>query len=271
MLKSFLKDWKKVDYIIFFLIIPLILTSIFLLPTSIKQNLILNPLNPTLISIFFSNYTHTEAQHFLSNLLIYLITIFLLFNIETNRKLFLKVALLNFILLPFLVSWFIVYFLPKLPPTQGFSAILSSFVGYILFSSYSWLRKNCYGKLNYSFLFLLLMVNFLIWSIFEKGQLFYILFLITLLFLFLNRYSIKTILEWIISETKRNLEENLLSFAYKIFILSLVIFFTFSLWTLLPSNIKIGKNIINIAAHYLGYCFGAFVPLLLERWKNDTQ
>ena len=266
--KSLLRSWKKSDYIIFFLIIPLILTSIFLLPTSIKQNLILNPLNPTLISIFFSNYTHTEAQHFLSNLLIYLIIIFLLFNIETNRKLFLKVALLNFILLPFLVSWFIVYFLPKLPPTQGFSAILCSFVGYILFSSYSWLKKNWYKKLDENFLMLLLMINFLIWSISENIILFSVITLITIFFLFLNRTQISKLIKQFEKERKKLLKEKFILRFYKMFVFAFTITFMFSLFALLPSNVIVGKIVINTPAHYFGYLFGILIPYILNKLEK---
>ena len=126
--------YKKTSYMIFYFLVPAFLLLIYFLPYSIKQYLILDVSNPTLISIFFSNYTHSEFLHLVSNLIAYFILIFLLFKVEIYKKMFYKISLLNFIFLPFVVSLSTVYFLPRVPPAQGFSAVVSAFNGYLLYS-----------------------------------------------------------------------------------------------------------------------------------------
>ena len=259
-----LEDWKKWSYVLFFILIPSILILVYLLP--IKQYFILNPSSPTPISIFFSNYTHSEFSHLINNLISYLIVIFLLFNIEINKKMFLKVSLLNFLLVPALSSLFIIYFLSKVPPVQGFSAVVSAFMGYLLYSIYTHLKTVYYEKLNNSFLWLLLMINFVIWSIFNKIEFSIFLILITLFLAYINREPIKEILTQIKSRWNKLISQKFLERFYNITIFIFTILFVFSLWSLIPSRIIFGSSLINTPTHYLGYCFGVFIPVLIERW-----
>ena len=163
-LNPLLKSWGKIDYAIFFLLVPAVLTFVYILPFGIKDYLVLQPLNPTFLSIFFSNYTHIEFFHFFNNILAYLIIIFLIFNIETDKKLFYKTSLLIFILLPFISSLSIIYLTPTVSPTLGFSAISSAFLGYLLYAVYNFLKNAWKLSLNNSFLFFYFVGSFTLCS-----------------------------------------------------------------------------------------------------------
>lgn len=267
-IRNYLKRWQKQDYFIFLIFLPAILILFYFLPGAIKSLFILNTKNPTFLSIFFSNYIHTDFSHLLNNLVGYLLIIFLLFNVETNRKMLYKISLSNFIILPFIISLSTIYFLPQLQTSQGFSAIVLAFTGYLLFSIFLYLKDNYHQKLNYTFLWLLLMINFTIWSIFSEIGFLLVLIPITLILLFCNRNSIKEILIQMKSEFYKLSRQNFIRRAYNILIFLLTFVFIFSLWKFLPTKIITKIGAINIVAHYLGYCFGVFVPILIEKLKR---
>ena len=73
-----MKSWKffgKIPYkdIILLASIPLILTIIFLLPSSIKDTLILHYYSPTILGFYFTHFVHETMPHFLGNLFLYLV------------------------------------------------------------------------------------------------------------------------------------------------------------------------------------------------------
>ncbi|NMX21828.1 hypothetical protein C5S30_05240 [ANME-1 cluster archaeon GoMg4] len=261
------KKWKKRDYLFYFLFIPSILIFIFFLPSGIKDLFTLKINDPTIISIFFSNYTHENLKHLIDNLFGYLFIIFLLFNIEVNKRFLNFISLLNFILLPIILSLLMIYYLPKnSPPVLGFSGIVSAFTGYLLYSTYAYIKHNYYSYLNHYFIVLLFMVNVIILSIYNPIMHILLIpsLILTIALLYLNIKPIKEIISKLIL-LPHQLIEQISIWIYKFTIFSLTFFFIFSLWIFLPYNIKIGSALINTLAHYSGYVFGVFVPMLIER------
>lgn len=259
-----LKKWRKMDYLVFFILLPVILVLIYSLPPSLKSMFILDPKNPTILSIYFSNYTHSEFSHLIDNLVNYLFIIFLLFNVEVNRELFYTVSLLNFTMLPILSSLLVISLIPNVPPAQGFSAVVSAFIGYFLYSVYMHIKSNYYQQLESSFFGLLIMVNFLVWSIFTEIRLLVLLLPITLYLGYANMESVREILIQIKAKQKQLKRQNPYTRFYNVSIFLFTIFFMFSFWTLIPSKIIVGRRLINIFAHYTGYCFGAAIPFLVR-------
>ena len=145
-----LKNWSRLCWLVYFLFIPVFLLVLFILPDSIKQYLVLQSNNPSLLSVFFNHYTHINFIHVLNNIFIYLITSFLIFNIETNKKRFFLVTLLFFLFLPFIVSFILLLLIPSNFYMLGFSAINASFIGYLIFSVYNFL-KDQYDFIKISF------------------------------------------------------------------------------------------------------------------------
>lgn len=216
--------------------------------------------------MFLSNYTHTDFSHLAGNLIFYFIIIFLLLNVETNKKLFYKASLLIFILLPILASLLIVYSLPSLPPVQGFSAIDAAFVGYFLFSVYIHLKKYYTSSLGFSFFALLLMINFEI-VIFTYSQFsaFILILLFLILLFWINMSAIKEIAIKLIMKYKH--QKRFIGL-YNIIVFLMVIFFVFYLSNIIPPEIRNGNTLINTPAHYFGYAFGVFVPIIIEKLKS---
>lgn len=257
--KSNIKNSENIKiYMVFFILLPTILIFIYCLPPVFKQYLILNPSNPTLISIFFSNYTHSDFHHLMGNLIIYFLIIFLLFKIEVNKKIFYLFSFLNFALFPFLSSFLIILFLPNLLSVQGFSAIVSGFIGYFLYSIYVYVKNFYYKKTNYLFLFLLLIINFMVWQIFNepKSLFFFLLLIVTIILIYANKVPIKMILSKISLKYRSLSSQNFILRFYKIFIFLLTIIFMFSFCMLVPSKIIVNNKVTDIFSHYVGYCFG---------------
>jgi|GEM_PF-2430318 len=262
-LLAIFKSWKKIDFFIFFIFVPALLEFFYILPENIKNNFILLPSNPTIISIFFSNFVHQDLFHLLGNLVSYLFVIFLLFNFEVNKKLFYKTSISIFLILPFVSSFLIIYRFPYLPPSLGFSAIVAGFMGFLIFSAFRYIKNFYYTKSNYFLLYLILIINL----IFVERNLhasfnFQIFTLIILaILLFLNRITIKEIGKKFIQDIKDS--RNFGVFLYNYVLLVLSIIFIFFLPNLIPSKITVGNSIINIASHYIGYIFGLFISIII--------
>jgi len=262
-------SWNWKDYIAFFVLIPSILILIFLLPQSIKSSLILYTKNPTLLSIFFSNFVHSDFNHIKSNLTIYFFITFLIFGIETNKRVFNRIMLVIFFILPIFSSLIEVYFLPMLNTIQGFSAIVSALAGYFLYSICNYVKKFYEVHEISSFFWLLLMINFTLLTFFnQKLDMFVLTFFITLVFLYGNRTNIRTIFEKIKLKNKDIKKFKLLDRIYRIELFFLSLLFMFSLPFLVPFDIKMGTSVINTPAHYIGYLFGLVTVFIVERLSN---
>ncbi len=268
------KFWKKKDYFFFYFLIPILLTFTYLLPENIKQDIILNLSNPTIISMFFSNYVHLELTHFLGNLISYLIVIFLLFNLETNRILFYRSSLLIFIILPFVSSFLVISIFPSLPPSLGFSAIVAGFMGYLVYSVFRYIKEFYYPQINNFFLYLILMINLIVVANNLGTPITFQIFILSILIIliYLNRVAIKEIGKIMMLKFKDLFSQKSVGrLIYKYLLFILIIISIFNLPNLIPSKIKIGSSIINIFSHYVGYLFGLFIPLIINFFSKLTN
>lgn len=275
-----LKTKPKLDYFIFFILVPLILFVIYLLPENIRNIFILYPSNPTIISIFLSNYTHTGFAHLSKNVFSYFFIGFLIFMFETNKRRFYINMLLFFTVLPVLCSLLTLYYYPN-SASWGFSGIVAGWMGYLLYAVYGYIKEEWRIPLKNGFIFLIIVFNLLILVFIYKWD----WWLYTFLFLFLL-----VITMWIRNDLKaivRRLINILTAFGMELrkswkscgFILVKIVIFSvtinfllFGFFDLFPSPIK---N-VNILVHYSGYCFGVFVPLMIDflkesvfRWKGS--
>ena len=139
---------RYIDFIFYFLFIPLSLIIIFIYPE--KDNLILNTLNPTILSMLTCHYIHTEIGHLGGNILLYLLTMMTIFLNYNKRSIFYIVSIFAFLVFPFLASLFIISINLSMH-VSGFSAIVSVFVGYavyILFDKVNFSIKIWYEKVT---------------------------------------------------------------------------------------------------------------------------
>lgn len=263
-----LKFWNKYEYFTFFALVPLTLFFIYLIPHEIKQiYFILFPKDPNIFSMLLNNYAHSEISHLAGNLSAHLTIFFLLFNVEVHRKLFHRMALLIFIILPIILSLFDIFIakiIPNALPTLGFSGIVAGWVGYFTYSIYNRMRKLHKIPLNRNFLFSIFLINAAIVALFHEELLLALVSLISsIIFIYLNKKGFLAIVRVLISgfRTKDGGWSTRL-YSHIIFLLS--IFFLFSLCVLIPRNPRIDSAIVNTTVHYIGYIFGMFAPLGVE-------
>ncbi|CAD7772649.1 hypothetical protein FHEFKHOI_01285 [Candidatus Methanoperedenaceae archaeon GB50] len=135
-----LKDDKKLDWFIFYFIVPLFLIIVYIMVhfhPELERVLILQTSNPTWISIYLSNFVHTDLWHHLRwNLLNYFLLIYLILFFRTNRKKFYINMALFFTVLPVLCSLSTIYLASAPIRSCGFSGIVSGLAGYLLYSVY---------------------------------------------------------------------------------------------------------------------------------------
>lgn len=145
-----LRLWKRIDFLIFFIVVPAILTLVYLLPVSIKDSFVLYWANPTPLSIFMSNYVHGGLvsnngfglEHLVFNIILYLLALFIIFFfVEKSRKRFGIASAFLFLVLPVISSLFSLWLLNE-ETMQGFSAIVYGFWGYLIWSIMEHISKK---------------------------------------------------------------------------------------------------------------------------------
>ena len=256
--------WKKSDFAFFFLFIPGLLTFMYLLPSDLKGNLILQTSNPNVLSMFFSNYVHTANTHFSGNFLPYFVVMFLLFNIETDRKRFFRISFLIFVVLPFVSSWAFMYYTGISGPTQGFSALLAAFFGYMICSAYRYIKVKYDRSLKIIFLWMLLMLNIsLVMRNLNVKYPFDILIVgFTLLLIVLNVKAITGLLKHTIANFR--LQRTTFETFYVALVTVFCVVFLFVLPLLIPEVIMVDGHMINTFSHYVGWLFGVLVGIGLK-------
>lgn len=257
-------DWTDRDYALFFGFIPLVLVLFYLLPTNLQDQLILKPLEATILSTFFSNYLHNDLGHLAGNMSSYLVVMLLLFNLETDKRRFYAVSFAILTILPLISSLYTISLLRRVASNSlGFSALAAAFLAYLVYDLYAFVKQNYYPQLTRNFLWLLLMLNVLVWSI-SWGNYEYLLFssILVVIFLCSNHHAITETLLKIRPIISQPLKKSLL--AHGFFCLTIVLA-VFGLQILLTRDFASqGQLKINILAHHVGYVFGIISPLLYD-------
>lgn len=273
--------------LIFLLPIYIICSILYFLPSEKQKLFILVPSDPNIFSMYFSHFLHTDSSHLLSNLLVYtLVIILLILLIEKDLRIFYKISLLIFFMLPFILSLVsIIYFNFIGRPFYniiGLSGIVSAYLGYFLVSFSKYLLSN-YGysrnveKLNLiTFSMFLLLINVIVWIVFFTP--FYMstdylvlmfslsLFSFLLLYFFIGKELVNIIKNLYFSffshlDKQKNLRHLIIYLfgVFNLFIILLLVVFSF------PSLITFAHNdkgFTNILSHYVGYVFGFLISFL---------
>ena len=153
-----LRGWKEIVNVIqrrkievikgvgLILFIDLVLILIwFSLPNSLAQNLALNKYAPTLLTFYTNHFIHGSTDHLFWNVVWFTTVSFLLFLILFligRQKTFYKLCIIALTILPFVLSgiWIIMVnqiksgYYTKIETTRGFSGIVSSFIGFLIYA-----------------------------------------------------------------------------------------------------------------------------------------
>jgi len=144
-LKTNLGSWTALEWTLFFVVIPVILFMIYLLPLGIKDSFfILNTGEMGRIQTWFLNsYTHSELYpHLVSNLVLYFFALFAIFSLENDKRRFRVMAVSSFGLVPIISSLLTIGLFQILGfqvQSQGFSAIVAALLAYMFISIILWI------------------------------------------------------------------------------------------------------------------------------------
>jgi hypothetical protein len=144
-IKYNLRSKTRFEWGLFFVIVPAVLYFIYLLPQGIKDtSFILNTDNAMNIPTYLlSGYTHTQLfPHMVGNLIVYAITMLVIFALENNMRRFWVIITSSFLIVPFISSTLTIQLWKILGAsgiTQGFSAIVAALIAYSLISIVLWI------------------------------------------------------------------------------------------------------------------------------------
>jgi len=276
-----LEKWKKTDYFCFFGGVPAILFLIYLLPQPIKDAFfILDSTNFSYSSLLLANYTHTVLfGHLFSNLMVYLCALFVIFNLEVEKKRFYIISLLLFLPISIIISVVSISLPIRLPPILGFSAIVAGFIGYSIYATYDYLRKKERIELNNYYLFVIFFVNAIIvvWqspalnNSDDSKMVILVLALLCLIgAIYQNFTGIIKILKLLAVRFSTIKTRGIGYFAYWYILFGLICLIYILLPFMIPSEIRVNGSIINSLSHFLGYVSGLFFPMVIDLFLPST-
>lgn len=256
--------WNGREKILFFIVIPMILVLIYLLPTNIKDTyFILNKQMPFILNAFLSNYTHSDFWHLIANMGSYIIVIYLLLKFETSKANFYKTVAFLFLIVPFIVSLVTVLYMPTIF-SQGFSGVVAGLMGYFMYVTYRHIKDTWKLHADINFIYLMLCANAMVgagsyWL--TNNPLFMALLLfLTIGLAYYNRHLLRNIAILLKNKT-RELKTKRVTLIANYVTLTLALAVLFSLPSLIQITIQNG-GLANVMGHYAGYLAGIFFPLI---------
>ncbi len=257
--------------LIYFVLIPLLLVLIFTYSNDLKNLLILNIHNPTLLSMIGSNYIHSSFNHLVGNVLFYyLIMIFVFaFDALTNRTMFSLNLPLFFLILPLICSSLMIFVFNSLEyniTSDGFSGVVSGYFGYLSFSLFHFIKEyyNIQFKRSiFQLMWVMLLIN---------------LFLISLIYGFILAVPIIIILLIVAGYYTKDDFHKIFTLVNKIrplqrglILISFMLCLCLGVQFLFPETIIHGKTLTNIFVHYIGYLFGSSIPGFISIYVINKQ
>ena len=266
--RSVTKKITLKDLLILFILPALVLIIIqYLVPYPVKKEyFILNAAHPSFSALFLTNYVHTDdPAHLWVNVFFYELTLFCILKYSTNKNEVYIASAIFFFALPFVISLTSLNILYGMNIyLLGFSGIVAGFMGYFVYVIYRYVKKHYIHKLNYTFVLLILSINVSFGVIFYYRELILwipILFISILICVWLYWKYFKIYFRRmmnIIKEPRKALEKisfiSLLCYTITFFLL-----FMAFVYMIKPPG---PNDSTNSYAHFVGYMFGVFVPLI---------
>lgn len=116
-------------------LVPVVLVGVFLLPQSVREQLVLESTDPTLVAAYTAYFVHIQEFHLVGNLLMYALVVpltYLLAVLGGRRRLFVNAFLTFLLAFPFALTVFQLIF-PRERLLFGFSGINAAFFGLLCF------------------------------------------------------------------------------------------------------------------------------------------
>lgn len=247
----------RVSDIALMLIVPLMLTVVYLLPMPIQRSFALDFANPSIVQLWSSSYVHNGFMHFINNVVAYCLFVapsYLFFVLADERQLFRYIFFMFVLIAPPVIALVNIVFIGQ-GTGAGFSGIGAAFVGLLPVSLFVFIRDRVsseVGPSNGTVIFLVVLgITASIYSgvLAAAG----ILVVSCLILLFDIR---RTGLE----EARRLVSELASMNGHFVFMLVAAALFLFSPVLLFPQEIVQDGHAVNILSHYTGLVFGFFGP-----------
>ena len=266
------KSTIRKDLFLFVFFIPFLLWVLFLLPDSIKNQLILNYENLRVLNLFTTHFIHTDPFHFGNSIIWYLlliVPIYLLNMIRYQRRGFYLVFGLSMLVVPLLLSIMslIIKHIYSLPigTSLGFSGIVSVFIGFLPYSTLNFLKKFYKWKTKISMLFLsiLLFTFTVILLIYNRPFLFITVLGLSIASIYISyrESSLKECLSSLKNAAKKNKGIYML-------VVTNATLYIIGVLSLFPTELILGENIVDIITHYFGFVLGISISIFTIRYEE---
>ena len=271
--REFINTYTLKEIFIFFICVPSFLTVVFF--SSLNETFALYTAKPSLITVYFSNFAHSNLNHFCNNITFYIVIFGFIFvfnkllKIRIKKEFYFDMVFI-FLVVPCIVSLYNIWSYPNNSTNAflGFSGINSALNGYLsaLFIVFIYNKAGLKLRNFYAFIsiiyFNLIILGLFVYDV--KTEWILVLTVLT----FISLVFIKKDLNQIISLLKnyRNEISNvkifyiLLFLLFILFICVAVIIVMFWISMFPSAIVSENGNRINIEGHYLGYCTGILTP-----------
>lgn len=250
--------------------IPIILFLVFYMPSNVKEMLILHRDYSNVYDVFTTHFVHEEFSHLVSNVITYITVALILYSLLLalhKKSLFYKLFFANCLLAPFLVSliWipFNKFIWVGIERSFGFSGIVSSLIGTLIFAYVLFLRetlkvKSLYAYLSsiYSVALLFILIYFTFTIVMMAIMSFVIIHFVWYTYKTIKSIDQKAKMK-LIEKSKKPILVNLLPLNLYLLI------FLFSLG-LFPIQFVQGNTAINFLIHYEGFLIGITIAQMIH-------
>lgn len=268
--KEFIKKDTLKEIATFFIFVPSFLAVVFF--SSLNKTFALYTAKPSIITVYFSNFAHSNLNHLMNNILFYILIFSLIFifnkllNIRSKNEFHFDICFI-FLIAPCIISFSNILLNPNNNTNAflGFSGINSALNGYLsalfvvfLYSKAKLKLVNIYAFLSV-IIFNLIILGLFVYNV--KTEFILVLVLMMLISLAFIKKDLKQIISLLKIYEKKTSNVKIY-YSLMVIIIFCVTIIIISLWLLMfPSTIVLENgNKINIIGHYIGYCTGILVP-----------
>lgn len=255
--------------VLIFLLFPVFITILMLLPSTIRNSLSFKVYDYSWWQFFTHAFIHLNFSHLWHNLQGYFIFGFLLLifaNRTKDKNKLLWLFLITIISLPFISSLIEIFmypaFMPMIKTSQGSSGLVSAILGFFpMLWIYHLSKKQKQNLINVNFfnlcgLYVALLFTVIYYPIHKNILFIIVISMLIILFIFMYKKHIKSILKGIFEESKMG---NILFYFLMIL---LPVFFMVAPLLLFPVKIVQGNSLVDFFMHYIGLIYGIILSFI---------
>lgn len=248
-------------------VVPVVLTGVFLLPSSVQKGFILNFQNIDFYNFFSYAFVHRGWDHFVGNLISYVslvVPVYLLCVLAGEKRFFRYTWLIFVLALPVVIG--LIEFASPVSPvtTAGFSGVDAAFLGVLPISLMLYLRNRISDEIQVAHAIVLLLLAVGTISLTYSGFSALTFGTITATVLLAIFYTYRTG----VKEFKKVATEIVSMKGYFQLVLFALLFFLISPQVMFPAKISLGVGTVDIFAHYLGLLLGFFLPFVYITYRD---